>query len=302
MKPTIDSRNLKHRAGYSAMLETHPIVQRKGTTDDGVVGFAQVLLVASIVIVGISWLLAKSDFVTPALWVLWLSGWLLALLGCLPLKRVLGRLFVFRSKGLHYFGGGVLATGCLIGAVSLPLYFHNALSRLASKSVLDAVLDSPSAFQSSADVQRSVAETKRKIDQLRQRKDSLRKLLEQTQQERDTQVKILRDMGITSSSDLSKNKDAKRHADALRKSATDVEKIQRDLARFDLAITQANAVLRRLERADAVQVGGIERELADFTRQTMELDELLDGEFTVIDDPLQESDLLDRELQRSSTK
>ena len=69
------------------MLDTHPILQKQGTHDDGLVGYTQVLLVISVVVVGLSWFLAKGGFVSTALWILWLSGWLLGLLCCVPLKR-----------------------------------------------------------------------------------------------------------------------------------------------------------------------------------------------------------------------
>ena len=82
---------------------------------------------------------------------------------------------MFTSKGASFFLGGVIAAGCLVGAITLPVYVYATLARTAPMGLF-AGIESSSDARLTNDLRRSITETQQKIEQFNLRSASLQKL------------------------------------------------------------------------------------------------------------------------------
>lgn len=152
---------------------------------------------------------------------------------------------------------------------------------------------------SSASQQRndgSLAEAQTKLARLEARRAEIQRLVDRTSNERDRLVAHLHELGVKSSADLKGNPQAVSYAESLQRTALELQSLQRDAARFDMAIHHTNELIRRLERSSALE--GFDDDLATLAEQVMELDESL-GDAAPLD-PIQEAAILDQELQRQA--
>jgi len=141
-----------------------------------------------------------------------------------------------------------------------------------------------------------LAEARTKLARLEERRAEIQRLVNRTSDERDRLVTQLHELGVKSSADLKGNPQAASYAESLQRTALELQSVQRDAARFDMAIHQTNELIRRLERSSALD--GFDDELATVAEQVMELDESL-GVGTPLD-PIQQAAILDQELQRQA--
>lgn len=141
-----------------------------------------------------------------------------------------------------------------------------------------------------------LTEARTKLARLEERRAEIQQLVERTSDERDRLVAQLHELGVKSSSDLKGNLQAASYAESLQRTALELQSLQRDAARFDMAIHQAKELIRRLERSSALE--GFDDELATVAEQVMQLDESLGSAAPL--DPIQQAAILDQELQRQA--
>lgn len=271
------------------------------------VAFGIAPLVLSIAAVAFAWLLKVIGLVGLADWFLWFCAWTAILLGilwaiialCTWLCEQAIQTFPHRNA---YF---VIGMTCLTAAVWGQQRSYNRMfaspphAQTAAESSSDVA---PAANAAANQRSRSqLADTQAKIAQLTERRAAIQTLLDKTSQERDALLVRLKQMGITSSADLKGNSRARQYADMLHDTVSETERLQRDIARFDHAIAQAQSLVRRLERAEALEASGLselDEEVVALAQRTMELDDRLDGFSEPITDPVRQAAMLDQELQR----
>lgn len=249
-----------------------------------------------------------------AIWFLWVWKWgmyilLLGVVGGFIAKAV-ERRKQNQSQGYSPWQGFLtwdraFASGCVVAAVWLPLAaesWMNPRSPVVATNFPQS--NNTSGYQANTSTnsqpQSKTAEIQQKIAKLHSGRATSQLLLDKTIQEKDTIAQRLREMGVKSSSDLQRIKGASTYAESLERMVREIERYERDVTRFDKAISEANGLIRRLERAETLTGAGLDEELAALSEQTMNLDEAFDGvSSTVRPDPIQLADVLDQELQRS---
>ncbi len=192
----------------------------------------------------------------------------------------------------------------LVGGVWFSKGCSSTSNRPVAGSSPVAAVRQPTTASATSNVnQAKVAEINQKIAKLNSGRAASQALLDKATFEKEALAEKLRAMGVKSSADLQRVSGAKQYAEALQRTAAEVEKYERDVARFDQLIAHANGLMRRLERAEAMAGVDLDEELAGVSEQTMNLDEAFDGTSSTEKlDPIQSADLLDRELQRKPVK
>lgn len=164
-------------------------------------------------------------------------------------------------------------------------------SNAPTPSPVSAMPSSPASRPQEDD---GLTEARAKLARLEAHRAEIQRLVERTSNERDRLVAHLHELGVKSSADLKSKPQAASCAERLQRTALELQSLQRDAARFDMAIHQTNELIRRLERSSALD--GFDDELATVAEQVMQLDESL-GDATPLD-PIQQAAILDQELQR----
>ena len=273
------------------------------------------LIVFEFVGIGIGLLLGVLWSTDSAIWFLWVYKWAmyLAVLGFVGsfIEEAGKRRKQNESRGYSpwdgfFTGNQAFAAICVVAAVWLPISAESWMKPRPPLVVANlphpiTASSHPANATTSSQPQSKIAEVRQKIAKLNSGRVTSQLLLDKTIQEKDAVAQRLREMGVKSSADLQRIKGAKTYAESLQRMVGEIERYERDLARFDKAISEANGLIRRLERAETLTGVGLDEEIAALSEQTMNLDEAVDGvSSTARPDPIQSADVLDQELQRSS--
>jgi hypothetical protein len=286
---------------------------QKSTNDDGLVacfGMSIALVVIKLCVIGFGWLLMAISLTEAASWIVWFLNWIVIVAAVLlmlgTVAEIRSKLRTNREQGQPSSQGllvwsNLVTPICLMAAVWIPsstpgrdrtgLPFVSTASQPSPASLEQVETTNPHSGQ--------LAEIQSKIAKLESGRAASIGLLEKTIEEKESLTQMLRDMGVSSSADLQRVAGAKSYAESLQRLITEADRYRRDVARFDKAINEANGLVRRLERSEAMAGMELEEELAVLSEQTMSLDEAIDGmSSTEKPDTIQFADNLDNELKR----